>query len=142
MWSNSFAASWRAFCLLLALGGPCISLTAQSTINGLQQPDLKPKSVMVSVDSLLMLRLKIVDLENQSATLQQKLQSSEAIQQMLSESLTESSTKLELFTQASEARAALDQKAIDQARAQNWLYAGGGAAAVAIIFAVASLFHH
>jgi hypothetical protein len=98
---------------------------------------------------LLTLYEKTETLQNDSAllaeqvkTLQSQLEDSETIQQMLSGSLADSSTRLASLAQAAEARAALDQKAVDEARGQRVAWAAGGmlvgAASVALL---AFLFH-
>jgi small-conductance mechanosensitive channel len=140
---------WAWLLLLAAISCSPEPLAAQSTTNAPRPPDTKPLSVLVWPEDLLTLYEKIETLQNDSAllaeqvkTLQSQLEDSETIQQMLSGSLADSSTRLASLAQAAEARAALDQKAVDEARGQRVAWAAGGmlvgAASVALL---AFLFH-
>ncbi len=122
-------AFWLAFSFI----GPVVSATAQSTTPGLLLPETKPVSVLVWPSDLLTLYLKIEALQKNSATLieqvatlQSQLDDSETIAQTLSQSLADSSTQLESLGQAAEARAALDQKAVESARSERMMWAGAG----------------
>jgi len=120
--SASLALLWLAF----FFGGPLSPLTAQSTTSAPRQPDTKPKSVTVSVEVLQALYLKIYGLENNSVLLEEQLQQSERTQRALSTLLDGSLTKQESLDRASKARAELDQKALESARAGQLAWAGGG----------------
>ena len=138
---------WLGFVLVFSfLALSPLRLTAQSTTSEQLRPDMKPKSVLVWPNDLLTLRGKLVSLEvnsktlgEQLAMLREQLNASETIVQMLSDTLTESSTKLESLTKASEDREALDQKAIDQARGQLLIWGGGGVVVGAAVGVVAIL---
>jgi hypothetical protein len=87
-----------------------------------------------------MLYLKIEALQENSQTLaeqvqelQSQLDDSLTIQQTLSQSLGDSLTRLESLAQAAKARAALDQKAVEAARGENLLWAGGGILGGAVV---------
>jgi len=104
---------------------------------------------MVWPEDLLTLYSKIEALQNDSLllaeqvqTLRSQLEDSETIQQMLSGSLADSSTRLASLAQAAEARAALDHKAIDEARGQRMAWAGGGFLVGAALTAVTVFIFH
>jgi len=154
MCARSFMSSprfWLAVVLVFSfLALSPLRLTAQSTTSEQPRPDMKLKSVLVWPSDLLTLRGKLVSLEANSKTLgeqlamlREQLNASETIVQTLSDTLTESSIKLELLTKASEDRAKLDQKAVDQARVERMAWAGGGFLIGAALTAVTVfVFHH
>ncbi len=135
--SSSFQA-WRwarvaSFWLWFFFICPQVPTMADSTTNAQQPPETKPLSVLVWPSDFLTLYLKVEALQKNSAllieqvtTLRSQLDDSETIQQTLSQSLADSSTRLESLGRASEAKAALDQKAVDQARGERMMWAGAG----------------
>lgn len=147
MWSSSFPASWRALFLLLALGCVCIPLTAQSTTSEPPQQETRQWNNADTVTSLSE-ALKLIDatllileqarneaegLRQDSAswaeealTLSAELTKERSDSEELERSSRESLSRLEKLVQTSKDRAALDQKAIDEARAQRMAWAGGG----------------
>ena len=104
---------------------------------------LWPADLLTLYDKVASLQASSVTLGEQVATLQEQLSESETTAQALSQSLADSSTRLESLTQASEARAKLDQQAVDKARGERLLWAGGGVAVGAGLVAVLALiFRH
>lgn len=125
-------------------------MIAEPTTPGPQQHDTKPRSVLLWPSDLLTLYDKVASLQassvmlgEQVATLQEQLAESQTTQQALLQSLVDSSTRLESLTQASEARAKLDKQAVDKARGERLLWAGGGVVVGAGVVAVLTLiFRH
>lgn len=150
--SASLALLWLAF----FFGGPLAPLIAQSTTSAPQQPDMKPWSNADTVSSLSE-ALSLIDstletldevrneaensrqqAEELSAELTKERQDSEERERLSQESLT----RLEKLIQVGNDRAALDQKAINEARAQRMAWAGGGFLVGAGLAVVTALLLH